>query len=78
MTPWAVPVTKAKTDDGFWELLPSCGITVGGELEIDLDSRRVETRMRGDREWTGEVCNCIHYIAPGGKPYVFPCELLDL
>ena len=78
MSPWPVAITKLKSDDGFWELLPSTGLKVGSEIEVDLDSRCVEERVRGDRHWVGEVISFTRYIAPDGKPYVCPCELLDL
>lgn len=79
MTPWSATIISDRSLDGFWELLPNPKYKMGDEIEVDLDSRRVETRRKlGTKEtWKGEIVNVVDAQNKFGPQLVFPTELLE-
>ena len=74
MTPFQATVTKSQTADNFWKLLPNGPVKIGDVLDVDLDSRRMEKRVRGNTNWEGEVIERI----VGNERQTWPTEILDL
>lgn len=80
MSPWSATITKDKTADGFWMILPGSPFAVGQVVDVDLDSRRTEERQRRSTKqiWRGELINVIDPKNVHGPQMFIPVELLDL
>lgn len=74
MTPWPATIKKRTSADGFW-VLRDPTLVVGAEIEVDIDSRRMQKYRNNP---TGKLFECEIVNVIGGPLEDIPTELLEL
>jgi len=79
MTAWPATIISDRTLDGFWELQPNPKFKMGDEIQVDLDSRRVETRRKVNSKetWKGEIIDIVDAQNKFGPQLMIPTEMLE-